>query len=193
MCFQTCTLHVWHCHTDEDRWITGLFFIEVGNWNWIIFDLQHIGWLNFNCFHWHLMWRCTDIHRKRNGKKSNLSLWCFKSQDRDSNVVLVDTIIDEYLSGLEGLEMPKVAKWVKLELISWVSQRRSLFTKVVIWSYIWLINYPFPFSCKFSLFVWEVKSVRKAKSVNQSGWRSSSMPKPVFFCFKKVTISFRKS
>ena len=23
MCFQTCTLHVLHCHTDEDRWISG--------------------------------------------------------------------------------------------------------------------------------------------------------------------------
>ena len=23
MCFQTCTLHVLHCHADEDRWISG--------------------------------------------------------------------------------------------------------------------------------------------------------------------------
>ena len=41
MCFRTCTSDVLHCHTDEDRWILNIFFIKFGNWNWIIFGLQH--------------------------------------------------------------------------------------------------------------------------------------------------------
>ena len=45
-----------------------IFFIKVGNWIWIIFGLQHIGWLKFNCFHLHLIWHGTNIHWKQNGK-----------------------------------------------------------------------------------------------------------------------------
>ena len=45
-----------------------IFFIKVGNWNWITFGLQHIGWLKFNCFNLHLMRHSIDIQWKRNDK-----------------------------------------------------------------------------------------------------------------------------
>ena len=52
-------------------WVGGfldIFFTKVGNWSWIIFGLQDIGWLKFNCFNLHLMLHSIDIHWKRNGK-----------------------------------------------------------------------------------------------------------------------------
>ena len=94
-----------------------IFLIKVGNWNWIIFGLQQLGdWsaivsICISCG--------TLLTATENGiaNKSNLSVRFFKSQNRDSNSVLVETIIDMYLSRSEGLQRPKSGKWAKLKLI----------------------------------------------------------------------------
>ena len=98
MCFQACTSHILHCYTDEGRRISGYILyksrqLELNHiWPstyWMI-KVQWFQFASHAAQYWHLLKTEWQINR--------ICLSHFLNRkNRDSNSVLVETIIDMYL------------------------------------------------------------------------------------------------